>query len=507
MYIKESRYPYRRSGRRRSSLGRILLLLLVDALGLFMLFEFWSSPETSIGVLSTPLPAPTPTRSAASYVAEGTDAYFGGMMDAALASYRQALDLDPTQLELYVAMGRILVYRGAPERAVQLARTALLYDEAYAPAWALLCLAYDWLDLPLEAVAFCERAIALDPTSAEAYAYLAEAYVDAGNWFAANDAIATALRLNENSADVLRNQGYVLEVQGNYSAAIQAYRQALQRQPFLAHLYIAIGRNQHVLGNFSQAQESYQAATEVDPENLIALERAGLLHLLQGDYGPAQLYFQRALEIDPTYSRALARLGTLHFQRRNYEDAIPILENAIRYGQLESRRRTVMFVITEEPQGGPFAAPTGRTVARGEFAFPDDRRSPLRAMLQGTPGQEAVRGHIRLDPLDGRYRLQLTGLPPAAPGQVYVGWFRPLLAPERTTIHTPPFRPDAEGGVQLQDVTGPVRGVPIETYYTLSLSYYFLGRCAEARPYITIALRLDPQDANALQTQRLCAGQ
>lgn len=506
MYIKESRYPYRRPQRRRSSLGRILLLLLVDALGIFILFQFWYNPET-VAVLNTPTPAPTPTRSPASFVAEATDAYFGGAMSTALTSYQQALDLDPAQPELYVAMARIMVYRGAPERALQLARNALLYDEEYAPAWALLCLAYDWLGLPLDAIAFCERAITLDPTLPEAYAYLAEAYIDAGNWFAANDAIATAMRLNDNNVDVLRNQGYVMEVQGNYSSAIQFYRQALQRQPFLAHLYIAIGRNQHVLGNFTQAQESYQAAAEVDPQNLIALERAGLLHLLQGDYGPAQMYFQKALEVDPMYSRALGRLGTLYFQRRNYEDAIPVLENAIRYGELESRRRTVMFMITEEPQGAVLTAPTGRTVARGEFSFPEDRRSPLRAILRGTPGQDAVRGYVRLDPLDGRYTLSLTELPPASAGQVYVGWFRPLLSPERTTIHTPPLRPEPDGLLFLQGATGTVRGVPIETYYTLSLCYYYLGRCADARPFIATALRLDPQDANALQTQRLCGGQ
>ncbi|HRT32629.1 MAG TPA: tetratricopeptide repeat protein [Anaerolineae bacterium] len=347
----------------------------------------------------------------------------------------------------------------------------------------------------------------LDPTYAEAYAYLAEAQIDAGNWFAANDTIATALQLDKDNVEVLRNYGYVYEVQGNYSAAIEAYRQALQRQPNLAHLYIAIGRNQHVLGNFTQAQESYTAATEVDPTNLMALERAGLLHLLQGDYGPAQVFFQKALEVDPTYSRALGRLGTLYFQRRNYEDAIPALESAIRYGEMESRRRAVFFVITEEPQGAALTAPTGRTVARGEFVFPEDARSPLRAMLQGTTGQENVKGYLRLDPLDGRYTLSLQGASPAAAGQTYIGWFQPLLAPGGDVIHTAPLRVEADGSVTASGTTGVVKGAPIETYYTLSLCYYYLNRCEDARPYIAVALRLDPQDANALQTQRLCGGQ
>jgi len=144
MIIRESRYPYRRPRRRRNRTARILLLLLVDALGIYILYHMLYNPQT-VAVLSTPTPAPTPTQSAASYVAEATDAYFGGVMPTALAAYQQALDLDPAQPELYVAMGQILVYRGAPERALQLARDALLYDPEYPPAWALLCVAYDWL--------------------------------------------------------------------------------------------------------------------------------------------------------------------------------------------------------------------------------------------------------------------------------------------------------------------------------------------------------------------------
>ncbi len=506
MYIKENRFSSRRPPRRNRRLPRILALLVVDLLGAFILYQVLYNPQTVV-VLSTPTPAPTPTRSAPSYVAEATDAYFGGMMQTALAGYQKALDLEPAQPELYVAMGRILVYRGAPERAVQLARNALLYDEGYAPAWALLCLAYDWLDMPLDGIAFCERAITLDPTLPEAYAFLAEAHIDAGNWFAANDTIATAMRLDENNVDVLRNRAYVLEMQGNYSAAIEGYRQALQRQPYLADLYLAIGRNQHVLGFFAQAQESYNSAVEVDPDNLTALDRAGLLYLLNGDYGPAQALFQRALELNPTYSRVLGRMGTLYFQRRNYEDAIPALENAVRYGELEARRRAVLFTITGEPQGVALTAPTGRTLVRGEFVFPEDVRSPLRAMLVGTAEQENAKGSIRLDPLDGRYMLAVTGLSQPEAGQMYVGWFRPLKSPNGVTIHTAPLRVEVDGSVTLNGATGGVKGAPIETFYTLALSYYYLDECAKARPYIEVALQLAPEDANVLQTQRLCGGQ
>ena len=108
MIIRESRYPYRRPRRRRNRTARLLLLLLVDALGIYILYHLLYNPQTAM-VLSTPTPAPTPTQSAASYVAEATDAYFGGVMPTAPAAYQQALDLDAAPAELYVAMGQGVV--------------------------------------------------------------------------------------------------------------------------------------------------------------------------------------------------------------------------------------------------------------------------------------------------------------------------------------------------------------------------------------------------------------
>ena len=504
MYLKQSRHPYRRRRPRSSSFGRVFVLLLLIGAGLYLIRQMWTEPA-SVPTLNTPTPPPTPTQSVLSLVAEASDLYWAGQTDESLTMYLQALDLEPEQPELYVTLGQVLVFRGRPERGLQLAQEALLLDAENARAWAVKCLAYDWLGMPEEALPICEQAIALDPALPEGYAYLAEVYIDLGNWFAANDAIATALQLDENSADVLRGYSYVLEVQGNYSAAINAYRQALQQRAGLTHVYLAIGRNQQALGYFSSALETYQTAIENDPGSVAALDMLGWSYLLQGDYELAQQYLERALDINPTYSRALGHLGTLYFQRRNYEDAIPVLERAIRYGEADRRRQTVSFWITVEPLAALGAQPMGQEVLRGEFVHPADTTYPLRALLAGEGSYATTQGRARFDPVDDRYTLALQGLPAPPAGQAYVGWFAPLLLPERTPVHTAAMLPDAQGVVELSGATGAVKGPPIENYYTLALCYYFLDRCDEAQPYIETALRLDPEDGTALQTQQLCA--
>ncbi len=497
---RRRRYPSFRE-RRRAPFWRLFLWFVLIAVGLLVLYYLYFGTEGggSLSVEGTLTPFPTPTPSSVALAAEADDAYWQGRLEDAIAGYEAALDLEPSQVDLYVKAARLAVFVGRPQRGLQLAREATALDADNAFAWAVMGMAYDWLGLPEEAIRFCQKAVDLDPTLPEAHAYLAEAYVDAGNWIAANEEIETALELDAMNVDVLRNHGYVLEVQGNYSAAIDAYREALAQRLPLPHIYLALARNQEVLGLYDQAVATYEEALQRLPDNPAVLDALGWAYLLQGEYGQAEKMLLHALEVDPDNWKANGYLGTLYFQRRNYEDAIPAFQQAIRLGEAAQRQQVVALRLTREslPVG---EEPTGDVIAEGEFVFPRDGRSPLRAVLLG----EGVEGVVRLDPMDGHYALSLQGLEELPPHEAYLLWFEGLLAPERVPIHSEPLTPDANGRLVVSGITGPVKGPPIEFYYTEALCYYFLDQCDKAEPYIQVALRIDPEDANALETQRLC---
>jgi len=501
MYLKTNKELYKTS---RFKAGRFVMILLMIGAGIYVGFQVVGYIDGDATPVIIPTAMPTATPSPGYYVAEAEGAYWDGRLSDAIFAYQQALALEPNQTDTYVALARLLVFYGEAERALEMAREALQRQPESAEAWAVLGLAYDWLGLRDEAVINCEKAVALAPTLPEAYAYLAEAYIDNGQWYAANGAIATALELDSQSVDVLRGKGYVLENQGNYWGAIQAYQEALQVHDKLAYLYLAVGRNASVLGNYTMALEAYSDATAADPKSAIAHDQRGWMQLLIGEYDKAKVNLNTALEINPYFGDAYGHLGTLYFQQVNYEDAIAYLEPAITNGEALARRRTVRFLITIENPTQVGEQPIGPEVAYVDFVHPYAFDLPLRGDFYASIDDRQLEGRMRLDVLSGRYSLMLNGIPPVPAGSVYIGWFIPLYTPDGKTVHTDPLFPTPGGRLEVESLTGSVKAQPIENYYILALSYYFLDECDKAMPYIDIALRIDPNDENTLKTLELC---
>jgi tetratricopeptide (TPR) repeat protein len=508
MYIKPDRKLRRHRGHRREPKRYrfvwVLLLMLVLGAGSYVGYLAMFKWDTQAAAFPTTTPMPTPTPSVGYYISEAEDARFRGSMVEAIDAYQLALNLEPNQTDAYIELARLLTLYGEPERGLGMAQQALIRQPDSPRALAVLGRAYDWLGMPDDAVRFCRQAVQVDPTLAVSYAYLAEALVDNGQWFAANDAIATALELDDTNVEVIRNQGYVLENQGNYYGAIDAYRNALEIDDRAVHLYMAIGRNTAALGNLYGAEDAYASAVEIAPDYAIGLDWLGWIQLLLGDYESAEANLLAAIEADERLGSAYSHLATLYFQQRNYEDAIEYFKPGIEYGEARSRRRVVRFVITAETVNGVGARPAGDEVARVELEHPVQLEGPLRGEFSGIYAGTSVEGRFRFEVMDGRYQITLTSLPPVPQGEVFIGWFVPLYTPEGTMVRTEPIFPSPGGAFERRDMTGVVQGPPIENYYTYALSYYLLDQCNQAMPHIRTALRIDPEDANALKTLELC---
>jgi tetratricopeptide (TPR) repeat protein len=366
---------------------------------------------------------------------------------------------------------------------------------------------YDWHGEVDRAIEACQRAIELEPDSAAGYAYLAEAYVDDGQWAKATESIRTALDLDDRSVDVHRNYGYVMEVQGNYWEAVNGYKRALEINPNLAHIHIAVGKNYWQLGNFDAAMESFQKASEVDPNSAEAHYTLGRAYYESDEHEEAQEHLQQATEVDSQFGPAFGYLAFTYWSRRNYEDAIPNLQRAIMLDSTAARRQVRAFVITVEKRPGEVVSPSSDIVMSGNFVpVSMEEIDPLEASLEPVAtdgGWQGARGAVTLDTRTGIYTVTLEEMPSTRYDQAYVGWFEGLRTLSGDPVLTGQLSLNG-GSLEAQFEATWVSGPRIDYFYTLGLAHFYMDECEKAYPLFNAALKINPEDENALQGIRLC---
>ena len=315
-------------GRKRRSPWPIIALLLIAAVGMYLVA---GRSKLLRNPFSPVLPTPTATRSAVSYLAEAEDAYSAGKLADASAAYAHAVEMEPDNAEAIARQAWLMILRGHPAQAIILAERAVALNSS-ALNQGILAMALDWDGQYDEAIKVALRAVDKDPLSSEAHAFLAEVYADKNNWARALEEDHNAVKLNPNSSIAQRNLGYVLERQGRYVAAIEAYDQAAKLEPKLGYIRIGAGNSYLAQGDYENALVEYQKAVETNPDSPTGYDALGHGSSLAGDPDRAISMLRKAIEIDPEYGPAYAHLGRVYFTQLNWESAIENFTKAFQLG-------------------------------------------------------------------------------------------------------------------------------------------------------------------------------
>jgi tetratricopeptide (TPR) repeat protein len=350
MYLN-GKEPSFRNTRKKSNPFKVMMLLV--------LITFFFTILTGLAkgdVQPLFLPTATPTRTINSFFAEGETHFAAGNLDAAIAAFQKAAEMDGENQQALIELARIQVYSSAllttdAMRRLRLAEALESIDRAkeIAPndseVLAVRSFVLNWNANPLlvddataedllnQAETEALMALQLDSTNTLALAYYAEILVDQFKWNQAQQYIEQAVSRDPGLMDVHRIQAYTYETLGEYNLAIQEYKKAIEIMPNYTYLYIAVGRIYRHLQLYEQALENFARAARLneqlgitDPIPYLAIANT---YAQDGEFFAAALNVEKALEFNPGNPNVYGQLGVIYHKSRNYEGAIPALQCAI----------------------------------------------------------------------------------------------------------------------------------------------------------------------------------
>lgn len=244
-----------------------------------------------------------------------------GERTAAMAAYRQALAIDPSDAKSALNAG-VLAQQGGD---------------------------------PLAAMAWYEQALALDPSLLSARINLAAAWMETGAWQRAATALEAVLADAPDCPQAMNNLGLALRQLGDAAGAERRFRDALARDPFhpaacdnATKLLLDHGRPQAAAG----LRRSICHAYPHDPRAWLELART----LSQtGAADQEEQALAQAVRLDPDLAEAQCRLGDCAQRRRDWALAAEHYRRAARLAPNRAEPQTGLALAALKAGDGPAA--------------------------------------------------------------------------------------------------------------------------------------------------------
>jgi tetratricopeptide (TPR) repeat protein len=276
----------------------------------------------------------------------GMVAHAHELWDEAAAAYRQARELDPTNVRWPYYLGDVLSVEGTDlEGAADAFRAAMELRRDYGPAHMRLGNVLLAADRGAEAAIELERALELAPDLQPARVSLGQIRLAQGELEAAASLLEEVLeraprhgQALSTLAQVYMRLGKPAEAREIAGRARSAASYNLYSDPLMSEV-VAEGRSAVLLweraksfldnGNYEQAVLGLRQVVELQPSNADAHHELAVAYGNLGDVGRSRIHLERTVALDPDLAGARILLAMIHLEERDPAAAVPHLRRAL----------------------------------------------------------------------------------------------------------------------------------------------------------------------------------
>ena len=200
-----------------------------------------------------------------------------GQDEAAIAAWKEALEIDPGDARAQNHLGAALLQEGRLDEAITHLQKAVEVKPEFGSAQNNFGVALMREGKFDEALTHFQNAVEVDPEFADAQNNLGGALLQKGRFDEAIAHLQKALEVNPEFADAQSNLGIALSQKGRVEEAITHLQRALELNPGQARNHYNLGNAFYLQGKIPEALARWREGLDKDPNNLPLLKQTAWL--------------------------------------------------------------------------------------------------------------------------------------------------------------------------------------------------------------------------------------
>ncbi|HOQ98473.1 MAG TPA: tetratricopeptide repeat protein [Anaerolineae bacterium] len=289
--------------------------------------EAKAAREQALAVRQKALAA-KPADPAAAQDSVGTANLQAERYEAAIAAYKEAVRLAPTNASYHSHLGNAYYWQSKSpgsekllDEAIGEYQQAIGLDPYDAATRTNLANVYNIAGRAGDALHEYEEAVRVAPCDASSLFLLANQYSTMGRDADAEAAFARLAELKPSMSIAWHYLGSAAFARGDYAAAEAAYRAALHSEPGDANLHYALASALYGLERYAEAEAEYRRCTELLPQDAASFAGLGDALAKLGRSAEAIAAYDRALQLDAEQPLVWVSLGLLYEAGRDWAQA------------------------------------------------------------------------------------------------------------------------------------------------------------------------------------------